>query len=228
MPKTSRSKLGPRLVLGLGVIFVGLVLTLDNMGVLEAEEILIYWPVALIAIGLTRIRGRTLPDLVFAGVFIGLGLWILLFNIEVIDLEPWRFFWPLVLIVLGINLTLGALRRWEAGPAGESEVNAFAFLSSVERKNNSPEFRGADLTAIMGGCKLDLRQAAIGEEPPVIRVFAFWGGIDILVPREWSVDSRVLPLLGGYEDRTEPLAAADGPRVTIRGAAIMGGVDVKN
>ena len=47
-------------------------------------------------------------------------------------------------------------------------------------------FRGADLIAVMGGCEIDLRQAAINGEA-VIDVFCMWGGIEIRVPEDWTV-----------------------------------------
>lgn len=229
MKKTDRSVFGPRLVLGVAAIFFGLMLTLDRMDMLDAGDIFLYWPLALVAIGATRLGRRELSDLVFSLVFIGAGLWILLFNLEIIDLEPWSFFWPIILILLGINLTMGALRRYSVSSDAAATVNALAFLSGVDRKNDSAEFRGADLTAVMGGCDLDLRQARISEGRPVIQVFAFWGGIDIRVPPDWAVDSRVLPLLGSYEDTREQISeAADAPRVVIKGMAVMGGVEVKN
>jgi hypothetical protein len=59
-------------------------------------------------------------------------------------------------------------------------------------------------------------------------VFAFWGGIEIRVPEDWSVVTRVTPLLGGVEDQTRASRAAVSTRVEIRGTAIMGGVEIKN
>ena len=33
-------------------------------------------------------------------------------------------------------------------------------------------------------------------------MFAFWGGIEIKVPEDWTVVTRVMPLMGGVEDKT--------------------------
>ncbi len=224
-----KTRFSPRLIVGLAVISVGLILTLDNFDVLEADNLLIYWPLVLIAIGLTRIFGSNPSNLVVALMFIGVGAWILMFNLGITDLEPWDFFWPILLIVVGGSLAFGSMRP--AAPAGAdpgSTLNAFAMLGGVERQRNSPNFQGGELTVFMGGCEADLTRAKITEGRPVLRVFALWGGIEIRVPRDWSVDSRVLPLLGAYEDHTDPPPAGDGPRLMIRGVAIMGGIEVKS
>ncbi|MCP4562556.1 MAG: cell wall-active antibiotics response protein, partial [Bosea sp.] len=110
-----------------------------------------------------------------------------------------------------------------------------AILGGATRTSNSADFRGGDMVAFMGGCDINLRQARIAQSPAVIDAFAFWGGVEIKVPEQWSVSVRGVPLLGGYEDNTRPpLAedelAADEPRqeLIIKGFAIMGGVEIKN
>ena len=61
----------------------------------------------------------------------------------------------------------------------------------------------------------------------MIDVLAMWGGIDIRIPRGWRVVSKVAPIIGSFEDRTDR-AGQDAPRVVIRGSAIMGGIEVRN
>ena len=39
---------------------------------------------------------------------------------------------------------------------------------------------------------------------------------------------RVVPLLGGYEDKTRPPKGAAAHTLVVRGFAIMGGIEVKN
>ncbi len=230
MSQDRRSPAGVRLLLGAGVIGVGLLLILDNFDLLEADDIFIYWPVLVIAIGLAKLFRRTLPDLVFAAGLIGFGTWILLFNLDLTDLEPWGFFWPIVLIFGGTMLVLGAIRRGApiVDEATGSTIRGFALLSGVNRTNSSPNFLGGDLTALLGGCEIDLRQAKIADGNATLEVFAFWGGIEVKVPREWQVSSTVMPFLGGFEDSTESGGDGDRPVLTIRGAVIMGGVEIRN
>ena len=81
----------------------------------------------------------------------------------------------------------------------------------------------------MGGCEIDLTQAEIPKgERAVIEVQAIWGGIDIRVPRSFTVESKVTAILGGFEDDTDQSQADPDQQLPIRGIAMMGGVTVKN
>jgi predicted membrane protein len=112
--------------------------------------------------------------------------------------------------------------------ARESFVHAFAVLGAQERTVGTAEFRGADLVALMGACKLDLRRATMVGEEVVIDVLALMGGVDILIPESWTVEAKVLPVMGGLGDHTHPIASGKLQRLVIRGLALMGGVEVKN
>jgi hypothetical protein len=80
---------------------------------------------------------------------------------------------------------------------------------------------------MMGGCEIDLRHASIGGEA-VFDVFALWGGIEIRVPPDWTVVSRITPILGGVDDKTRPPQAASRHCLVLRGFIVMAGVEIKN
>jgi predicted membrane protein len=92
----------------------------------------------------------------------------------------------------------------------------------------SPAFERAELTAFMGGGKLDLRDTTLPNGRGVIDVFAMMGGFEILVPESWDVDVQVTPFMGNCDDKTVHHGDASAPRLTIRGFVMMGGVDIKN
>jgi len=82
------------------------------------------------------------------------------------------------------------------------------------------------VNAIMGGVELDLRNVQIQPgDDVVIDALALMGGIEIFVPVGWKIVANVLPIMGGFEDKT---AAGTGPTLTVRGTAIMGAVVVMN
>jgi len=80
--------------------------------------------------------------------------------------------------------------------------------------------------AVMGGVKLDLRQAQLPDSVEVTAT-AVMGGVEVLVPVGARVDLSGMAVMGGRSVSTEP-ASPDAPIVHVRGYALMGGVDVKH
>jgi predicted membrane protein len=247
---SSGFRLTPQLIVGLLIIFVGVVYSLEELGLAPAVHYLRFWPTALIAIGVVKMLQARDGGGAFAGLLFALvGVWLQAEELNIIHIRLWQI-WPLALVLFGGFLVWQGLlgRRTQPetsvgaptypesdeptpSPAfvtdANSRLSAMAILGGVSRGNNSRAFRGADVLAIMGGCQLDLRQAAIHGEA-VIDVFTIWGGIEIRVPEDWTVASEILPLMGGVEDKTRPPQGATMHRLLLRGFAIMGGVEIKN
>jgi predicted membrane protein len=226
--------LTPQLVLGLLVIGVGLLFLLDNLDLLRAREYLRYWPVLLVLFGLSKMIQPSGTPGRFAGLlFTVAGGLLLLDKFHVLEIHLWDF-WPIVLVFVGGSMIWRASSRskQENGISrptdSASTLNGFAFIGGLRRNSNAQDFRGGELTAIMGGCEVDLRQASIGKEDAVLDVLAFWGGIEISVPEDWSVVIQGTPLLGGFDDKTRAPKGGSEKRLVIKGFAIMGGVEVKN
>jgi predicted membrane protein len=162
------------------------------------------------------------------GMIVGIvGLWLLLNTLDIISLSLFSL-WPLLLIGLGILLLVRA--SWQPpAPAteGGEVIAAFALMGGTRRVSTSRDFRGGKLTAILGGCEVDLRQAEIKGDSAVLDVFAFAGGINIRVPSGCVVENRVTPILGGVEDESSP-TSPDGKKLILIGSVFMGGVELKN
>jgi predicted membrane protein len=224
----------PQIIFGLCIIAFGVALTGDNLGWIDAGRIWRYWPLAIVAIGLTKIfQSPTTSGRVFGGFITFVGVAMLAEFLNVFDLWAW---WPVGMIVFGFMLitrAFGGPRRPVAGAMGTSmspstsdvTLSEIAFWSGVQRRVSST-FRQADLTAIMGGIELDLRQATTGGAEAVIDVFVMWGGIEIRVPPDWSVSNQIVPIMGGAEDKSSGTQASQN-RLVLRGFAIMGGVEIK-
>lgn len=117
---------------------------------------------------------------------------------------------------------------------GGGKMALFAALGGTKRSLADNPFRGGEMTSLLGGCHLDLRQATIppGDEA-TINVFGIMGGHEIWVPSTWSVVSQIAPILGGVDDRRLPESLAAGaaaarPRLVLRGLVIMGGVVIRS
>ncbi len=216
-------------ILGLGVLAVGVILLLDNFGLVDGENFYDYWPVLLILVGLSHfIRPPGSRRVLTGSVWIGIGVVVLLSNLGVITFEIWDL-WPVILLIIGGNLILKPFRR--RGGAYDDTAAAFeatAILGGASRRLSAPDFQGGDATAIMGGCEIDLRDCGSEGGPARIDTFAFWGGIDIRVPDDWEVQVNGVAILGGYNDETRTAEGLGRKVLVISGTAIMGGVDIKN
>jgi Domain of unknown function (DUF5668)/Cell wall-active antibiotics response 4TMS YvqF len=225
-----RSRLGAQLVSGLLIIGAGVVAMLDNFGVVDGRRYFRYWPVGLIAIGIAKFgQARGGPGRLGASVFVAAGVWLLLESLGIVHISVWQL-WPLLLVLFGGSLVWQGMRgrrRGERSMDANDTISGVAVLGGGSRGNNSRSFQGGELTAILGGWDVDLRQAAIDGEA-VIDVFALCGGIEIRVPDDWTIVGRVTPVLGGFEDKTRAPQGLGTHRLIIRGVAIMGGIEVKN
>jgi hypothetical protein len=218
----------PRLVFGFLIMAAGVLITLDNLGFVDAGDYLRFWPMALVLVGALKLVERGfLGTGTFGGwVWVLAGGVLMLWTLDYAN--PFNLL-PLILVLLGGRLVWQtfAPKTPEGLKKAEGYVDGVAVLGGNSRSSGSQSFRGGDLNAFMGGVELDLREAAIAESPAVIDVFVMWGGIEIKVPERWFVDPRVTALLGGFEDKTRGSTEA-GERLVVRGLVLMGGIEIKN
>ena len=116
------------------------------------------------------------------------------------------------------------------GVAHEGLINLYAIFGGVERKVTTDDFRGGHITAMFGGVDLNLRRAGMRAESAVVDISAIFGGVDIKVPPTWLVIVDGASIFGGFSDKSAQ-PAPDTPgikRLFIKGAAVFGGVSVKN
>jgi predicted membrane protein len=230
MEPRSGFRITGQLVLGVSIAVLGVLFTLDNLHILRAREVLRFWPVALIAIGLVHVsQARSAAGTVGGGVWILVGVVLLggrlgLFHANIFSL------WPLILVLVGARIvwqTTAGDRALDQGDAGAT-VSAIAVMGGFERRITSHEFRGGEITAFMGGGKLDLREAVPAGGQAVINIFAMMGGFEILVPEGWRVISELTPFMGGIEDKSRTSTQPTAPCLVLRGFVMMGGVTLKN
>ena len=226
-----RPVLTSQLIVGMAVITVGVLFTLDNLDVLDASRYLPFWPVVLVAVGLVNLTtGREGPQRVF-GVFLTVvGGWLLLGRWGLFDVRFWDL-WPLLLVFWGAMIVW---RGWHGQHSrahydASSVFSIVAFLSGFDRVITSESFQGGDISAFMGGGKIDLTRARLAPgASAVVNVSALMGGVEIRIPDEWAIDNRVVYFMGGSNDRSRFPNQPNAPRLVLRGFVMMGGVEIKN
>jgi predicted membrane protein len=224
-------RLSGRLFLGLVVIALGALWTLDNLDILDSEPILRWWPLLIVAVGLGKMLGVGTTRNTAAGtVLLIVGAWLLAGGLGAhwVDLS---LLWPVVLVVIGVNLVIRSYRTQALGGSSEEvgdRVGTFAFWSKIDRNVTSQAFRGGDVTAVMGGAKIDLRNAKLAPEGAVIDLFVWWGGVDLRVPEDWKVVLTGNVLMGGIEDKAKAPPIDTKNVLVLQGMVLMGGIDIKN
>ena len=219
-----------QVVIGLIVVAIGVLFTLDNLHILHAREFLRFWPAAFIAVGVAQFVQARTPGRRLTGV-----LWMLLGAVLIANRLGWLSvrvwaLWPLLLVFVGARIFWQAFYRpdsQELSGDADAAVSMIAVLGGNHRRVVSRAFQRAEITAFMGGGKLDLRDAAMAPGGAVIDVFTVMGGFEIVVPPTWIVDVEVTPFMGGYDDKTQQTANS-GPHLKVRGFVLMGGIDIKN
>jgi predicted membrane protein len=219
-----------QLVLGVAIAIAGVLFTLDNLHILHARDYLRFWPVVLIAIGLVHVsQAKTAAASIGGGIWILAGTVLLGNRLGFFYANIWNF-WPLILVLVGGRIvwqTMNANRVPDPGDTSAT-VSAIAVMGGFERRVTSHEFRGGEITAFMGGGKLDLRDAMPAGGQAVINIFSMMGGFEIIVPETWRVISEVTPFMGGIEDRSRTSTNPTAPCLVLRGFLMMGGVTLKN
>jgi LiaF transmembrane domain len=215
-----------RLAVGLVFIVIGLLLTFDQAGIVNLEGFGRFWPLLLIGIGIVKVR-QPIEDGQRA---VGTALLLVGGLFQLLGILSWGRAWPLLLVGAGCLLLWQAVERpRDPEPARSTSpfVSELVLLGGCKRSLRVADFRGGYVTAVLGGIELDLRQCRMASSPAVLDVVAFWGGIDLKVPPEWTVEAKVVPIMGGVEQKSslsEGPQTGEGPRLVVRGYAVMGGV----
>ena len=129
------------------------------------------------------------------------------------------------MILVGATIVIRALGFRLPSPSNADSDQVWAVLSQRKVRETARDYNGGGVFAFMGGCELDLTQADIIHSPAIIDTFAMWGGIEIYVPENWEVVGEVVPFMAGFEMKTG--AGTPERRLIVRGATVMGGIEVK-
>ncbi len=217
-----------RVVIGLIIILLGIVFLLDTTDLLKTGGAR-WWPSAFILWGLWRLLSTGFREVTGPLILIAVAAFVLALTLGV---DTGKF-WPILLILVGVLVLVGGTRaRSHARElSGPDDVNLVAVVGGVERKVTSQGFRGGQITAVMGGVDLDLRETKVAEAPATLDITAIMGGVEIRVPSDWSVRVDAAAILGGSGDErkhVEPVATQGPPHLVVTGLALLGGISIKS
>lgn len=216
---------------GLVLVAVGAVLAVNALGLARIDLFFDGWWTLFIIVPCTvdlfRSQDKT-GDLI--GIAVGVVL--LLACQDVLSFQLiLKLLIPALVIVIGLRLIIGGLFGGkanklleQAGQSGHTPQVGCATFSGCDLNYAGQEFHGAELTAVFGGVKCDLRQAII-EKDCAIKATSLFGGVDIFVPEHVNVKVNSTGVFGGTSNKTQPKPNA--PTLYIQSTAVFGGVEIK-
>lgn len=231
---------------GLFLLVIGSVALLKAMNMIPAEYNWLWsWGMFLVALGF------------FLGLkhaFRG-GAWFILIIIGGVliihDINPgvnsWAFLWPGALILLGLFIIFRPRRHryWkeyvddkvdeamnakkDAFTSSEDFIDSTSIFGGVKKNVISKNFKGGDITNIMGGSEIDLTQADINGTVAIDLTQVF-GGTKLIVPSNWQVKAQMAAIFGGVEDKRSAQNAILDPNkiLILDGTSIFGGIEIKS
>lgn len=122
-----------------------------------------------------------------------------------------------------------AYRAPSSAPAGVPRMGETKWAVMSETKVRGPVAVGPEhtATAFWGGVTLDLREATFLVGDVTLNAYAVMGGITIVLPRGANVHVEGVGVMGAFEHKHPQAGDPTGPRITVKGFAFWGGVEVR-
>ncbi len=186
---------------------------------------LVSWKTILIAIGvIIGIKSAFRNWFWIVPVFIGSAF---IFSDLYPEMNIRPFLWPTALILVGSAMIFKPHRKWDPNrwskwhhhrygkhwggkkwedwcdaktvESGDDHIDSTTVMGGIKKKVISKNFKGGEITNIMGGSEYDLSQADINGSV-TLEITQFFGGTKLIIPSHWEVKSELTAVLGGIED----------------------------
>ena len=104
-----------------------------------------------------------------------------------------------------------------------------AFMSTADRTGRWRIDEQSRVIAVMGTCKIDLRQVTISSPLTVIRAYVLMGNVNVIVPEGVEVELDGLAVMGSRSLKLKGAPPGPGaPVVRVEGMVLMGDLTVRD
>ena len=217
-------------IIALGIIFGGNALGLFSLDIFFDG----WWTLFIIVPSVVSLI--TDKDKIMSLGFIAVGVILLLAAQNVFSYDvAWKVILAVFLVAVGLSIIVRSIfhskndqevaKKIEKLKNGKTMDSQFAAFSGSDRVYKDETFNGSNLSAIFGGVSLDLRNAKFTSDT-VIKAFALFGGIDIIVPENIQVKLKSGFIFGGISDDRKSVTEKGKYTIYIDATGGFGGVNI--
>lgn len=212
-------------------MFIGVIWGLNRTGVADINIFFDGWWTLFIIVPSITSLFESGSNKTSSIIFLVIGILFLLASQGLFEFEIlWEILLPAIVILIGLSLIFGhkvdfnVKEKTKCLDSKDTE-SIFAAFGEQNVSKSGEKFEKANLNAIFGAVKLDLREAKL-EKETVIGAWAIFGGIEILAPEDCIVKVKATPVFGGVSNERKNNEDAK-KTIYIEAYAIFGGLDIK-
>ncbi|MCW3073122.1 MAG: hypothetical protein JWP69_191 [Flaviaesturariibacter sp.] len=173
------------------------------------------------------------------------------------DLRMDKYMWPLIIMGIGLAFIFRPKkahwghwkgrhhRNWNEAHSTSASYESFegdmpsadrrdfieatAVFGGVKKSILSKNFKGGEITSVMGGSEIDLTQADF-TGTITIEITTAFGGSKLIVPPTWDVHNEISAVFGGVDDKRQIMGVAMDPNkvLILEGTCIFGGLEIRS
>jgi predicted membrane protein len=229
------SKGNRRILFGVGLIGIGGVWILEQLGIIPhvLRDVLISWQMILIVIGIFSLFSGNETS---GWILIFIGGFFLVPHVFEIPWELRRLAWPVLLVSIGVLMLVRHQRKPKGFLADKNAreldyFDDFVVFGGREIVINSQNLIGGKSTSIFGGSEYDMRVARLSDNGAVVDCVSVFGGTGFKIPPDWAVKNEVSTIFGAFTDKRGNVITDSenlSKTLIIRGFTAFGGVEIKN
>lgn len=224
-----------RILWGIVLVLLGIIWGLNATGVTNIDIFFDgWWTLFIIVPSAISLVNPKNNGKVSSVICLVIGIFLLLGSLDVFDFDIlWEILLPVIVVIIGLSLIFGNKAKTTVKEKIEntdfSNVEVITATFGEQNINKAGEkFEKANLDAVFGSIKLDLRDADLKNET-YIKASAIFAGITILVPKDVEVKIKSTPIFGGVtsEGLDEKTNKNAKKTVYVDGFALFGGIEIK-
>ena len=224
-----------RILWGIVLVLLGIIWGLNATGVTNIDIFFDgWWTLFIIVPSAISLVNPKNNGKVSSAICLVIGIFLLLGSLDVFDFDIlWEILLPVIVVIIGLSLIFGnkakTTLKEKIDNTDFSNVEVITATFGEQNINKSGEkFEKANLDAVFGSIKLDLRDADLKNET-FIKASAIFAGITILVPKDVEVKIKSTPIFGGVTSEGLDEKANKNAKKTIYvdGFALFGGIEIK-